>query len=78
MPYCYPDVDRECCLTCHYFDSPRRIVVMGGKVFIEHEETSGTCRLSHDHRGAPVSRNWGFRPSPNSFGCHYKRWIELP
>lgn len=79
MPYRYPDVNRECCLTCHYFDSPRRIVVIAGKkILIEHDEILGTCRLGRDDKGRPFPRSWGFRPIPNSVGCHYKRWLELP
>ncbi|MGI5923192.1 MAG: hypothetical protein GX945_06175 [Lentisphaerae bacterium] len=78
MPYRYPDVHKEICLTCHYFDSPRRIVIMGGKVFIEHDEIQGICKLRRDDKGRPFPCSWGFQPRTKVMGCRYKRWLELP
>ena len=41
----FHELHREICLTCHYYDIPRRMVVGGRQVFIDYDATTGGCTL---------------------------------
>ena len=68
----FADLNREICLTCHYYKIPRRIEVIGKKVFIDYDKTMGGCGLFNDFPKVCTCR-----PFSGGF-CHYKRWLELP
>ena len=67
----FHDLQKEICLTCHYYNIPRRIEVIGGKVFIDYDATTGGCSLFNNFPKPCTSR-------PMGSWCHYKRWVELP
>ena len=68
----FADLNKEICLTCHYYKINRRIVSVGGKIFLEHDGSTGCCGLQ-----PAVKRNLNSPPIQGTF-CKYKRWMELP
>ena len=68
----FADLDKKICLTCHYYRINRKVEVIGSKVFIDHDGSTGCCGLL-----PTVKRNLNSPPIQGSF-CKYKRWLELP
>ena len=68
----FHELDKEICLTCQYYDTPRRVEVIGNKVFIDFDKTTGNCKLFNS-----IMRINTCKAGSTSF-CHYKRWVELP
>ena len=68
----FHELNREICLTCHYFDIPRRIEVIGRQVFIDYDATTGGCKLFNN-----FPRVCTCKPFTGHY-CRYKRWLELP
>jgi hypothetical protein len=68
----FADLQKEICLTCQYYNIPRRIEVIGSKMFIDYDSSTGGCKLCNNFpkpcTSKPFSGHW----------CHYKRWVELP
>jgi len=65
-------LEQEICLTCQYFRIPRRVEVIGSKMFIDYNASMGNCQLFQN-----VPRVCTCKANSVSF-CHYKRWVELP
>ncbi|MCQ2352432.1 MAG: hypothetical protein MJ033_03015 [Victivallaceae bacterium] len=72
MAYQSREMDREMCLTCHYFKCVRSVKMIGNHMYIEYHSNQGKCSLWND-----FPRSVNCRPTSGSF-CNYKRWIELP
>ncbi len=68
----FAELNREICLTCHHYNIPRRVEVIGSKMFIDYDKTMGGCKLYNDFPKVCTSK-----PFTGSF-CHYKRWVDLP
>ena len=68
----FKDLHKEICLTCQYFDTPRRVQVIGRDTFIDYDKDTGGCRLFNN-----MMRICNTKAGITSF-CHYKRWVELP
>ena len=68
----FAELQKEICLTCQYYNIPRRIEVIGTKMFIDFDASTGGCSLQNNfpkpYTSKPFTGSW----------CHYKRWIELP
>lgn len=68
----FADLDKKICLTCHYYRINRKVEAIGGKLFIDHDGSTGCCGLL-----PTVKRNLNSPPIQGTF-CKYKRWLELP
>ncbi|MCQ2352045.1 MAG: hypothetical protein MJ033_01025 [Victivallaceae bacterium] len=66
------DFHRETCLTCQYFNCPRRVKMIGRTLTIEYDDPYGRCSLK------PIFRMGANYPARRSSDCHYQRWVELP
>lgn len=66
------DLNAKCCLTCQYFKIRRSVEIIGGKVFIDYDSTSGACGCFNNFPKVVNS------PANMTSTCRYKRWVELP
>ena len=65
-------LDQEICLTCQHFKIPRRLQVIGSKLFIDYDASMGSCKIFQN-----VPRLCTCKANTVHF-CHYKRWNQLP
>jgi len=74
MPHIEPNINKQTCLTCHFFNISRRVRTLNATPrVIEFDEISVTCTLLK--KRFEHSRNSETTPP---YGCAYKRWHDLP
>jgi len=66
------DLNKEICLTCHYFDTERKVEVIGRLTLIDHNGKLGKCKMYNNFQ-----MQWINKAKCLSF-CRYKRWYDLP
>ena len=70
--YYETQIDRERCVTCHYWQGDRKITTVNSKEKrIDVMSMQGVCPM--------IKRKVNFNQTPiKSSGCCYKRWYDLP